>query len=347
MALVLPSPATQLSGIAETVAQEVAFAPANLGWPRERIHEGVAGALAALDISHLANRDPGTLSGGEMQRTVIAAMLVLATRALAAGRADVGARCGRADDPSPVVAQRSGARGGGGHRQRGRRRARGGRGPPRGLRGRTPGARWTMRRHPARRGDLARARRVHHHRRAEPGSRRGGAAAADGGGRSGPVDAVTPLVLEAVRFGYGAGPVLDGVSMRIGAGEGVALLGANGAGQDDAHPARDGAPAPRRRACRHRRARHRGTAPGGPGRRRGLSLPASRGAALRQDGARRGELRSRTPRLESESRARRGRPRARRVGAGALRGPASLRPARPDQEARGARRRIGRRTRSS
>ncbi|HRZ10216.1 MAG TPA: ABC transporter ATP-binding protein [Gemmatimonadales bacterium] len=77
VALVLPSPATQLSGIAETVAQEVAFAPANLGWPRGRIHEGVAGALAALDIAHLAHRDPGTLSGGEMQRIVIAAMLVL------------------------------------------------------------------------------------------------------------------------------------------------------------------------------------------------------------------------------------------------------------------------------
>ena len=45
------------------------------------------------------------------------------------------------------------------------------------------------------------------------------------------MDEVTPLVLESVRFGYGAGPVLDGISMRIGAGEGVALLGANGAGK--------------------------------------------------------------------------------------------------------------------
>ena len=77
VALVLPSPATQLSGIAETVAQEVAFAPANLGWPRVRIHERVAHALATMEIAHLAARDPGTLSGGEMQRTVIAAMLVL------------------------------------------------------------------------------------------------------------------------------------------------------------------------------------------------------------------------------------------------------------------------------
>jgi energy-coupling factor transporter ATP-binding protein EcfA2 len=77
VALVLSSPVAQLSGIAETVAQEVAFAPANLGWPRERIHAGVARALDALAIPHLASRDPATLSGGEMQRVVIAAMLVL------------------------------------------------------------------------------------------------------------------------------------------------------------------------------------------------------------------------------------------------------------------------------
>lgn len=78
VALVLSTPATQLSGIAETVAQEIAFAPANLGWPRERIHRSVAEAMARLHIAHLAARDPATLSGGEMQRTVIAAMLVLA-----------------------------------------------------------------------------------------------------------------------------------------------------------------------------------------------------------------------------------------------------------------------------
>jgi len=77
VALILSSPVAQLSGIAETVAQEVAFAPANLGWPRERIHAGVARALDALAIPHLASRDPATLSGGEMQRVVIAAMLVL------------------------------------------------------------------------------------------------------------------------------------------------------------------------------------------------------------------------------------------------------------------------------
>jgi energy-coupling factor transporter ATP-binding protein EcfA2 len=42
---------------------------------------------------------------------------------------------------------------------------------------------------------------------------------------------MTPLVLESVRFGYGIEPVLDAISLRVGAGEGVALLGANGAGK--------------------------------------------------------------------------------------------------------------------
>lgn len=77
VALVLSSPASQLSGIAETVAQEVAFAPANLGWAPARIRAAVARALETMGIAPLAERDPGTLSGGEMQRAVIAAMLVL------------------------------------------------------------------------------------------------------------------------------------------------------------------------------------------------------------------------------------------------------------------------------
>lgn len=78
IALVMATPATQLSGIAETVWQEVAFAPANLGWPVERIRSAVQAAVTALGIAALAERDPATLSGGELQRTVLAAMLVLA-----------------------------------------------------------------------------------------------------------------------------------------------------------------------------------------------------------------------------------------------------------------------------
>lgn len=77
LAYVTASPRMQLSGVAQTVHQEVAFAPANLGWPVERISAAVDEALAALGITHLADRDPATVSGGELQRVVLAAMLVL------------------------------------------------------------------------------------------------------------------------------------------------------------------------------------------------------------------------------------------------------------------------------
>ncbi len=39
------------------------------------------------------------------------------------------------------------------------------------------------------------------------------------------------LRMDQVRFAYGSAPVLDGVSLQVGAGEGVAILGANGAGK--------------------------------------------------------------------------------------------------------------------
>ena len=77
LALVLAQPAAQLSGIAETVAQEVAFAPANLGWSADRIRGATDDALQRLGITHLADRNPASLSGGEMQRAVIASMLIL------------------------------------------------------------------------------------------------------------------------------------------------------------------------------------------------------------------------------------------------------------------------------
>jgi energy-coupling factor transport system ATP-binding protein len=74
---VTSTPYLQLSGVAETVFEEVAFAPANLGWDRERILDAVPRALARLGVAHLADRSPDTLSGGELQRVVIAAMQVL------------------------------------------------------------------------------------------------------------------------------------------------------------------------------------------------------------------------------------------------------------------------------
>src|SRR5207244_11274259 len=69
-AIVLPAPWTQLSGMAFTVWDDVAFGPANLGLPRDEISRQVDQAVARLDLEALTSRDPTTLSGGELQREI-------------------------------------------------------------------------------------------------------------------------------------------------------------------------------------------------------------------------------------------------------------------------------------
>lgn len=76
-ALLLPTPWTQVSGMAVTVWDEVAFGPANLGWPRERIAAAVERALTCVDVAELRDRDPATLSGGELQRVILAGVLAM------------------------------------------------------------------------------------------------------------------------------------------------------------------------------------------------------------------------------------------------------------------------------
>lgn len=76
-ALLLPTPWTQISGMAFTVADEVAFGPANLGWSRQRIAASVERALVRVDVVHLRDRDPATLSGGELQRVILAGILAM------------------------------------------------------------------------------------------------------------------------------------------------------------------------------------------------------------------------------------------------------------------------------
>ena len=75
--IVLPTPWTQLSGMAFTVWDEVAFGPANLGWPGREIARHVERALERLEIAALAERDPVTLSGGEVQRVILAGILAM------------------------------------------------------------------------------------------------------------------------------------------------------------------------------------------------------------------------------------------------------------------------------
>jgi energy-coupling factor transporter ATP-binding protein EcfA2 len=75
-------PATQLSGVTETVFEEVAFGPANLGVPSEALLERVDEAMTRLGIQDLAARDPAHLSGGQMQLVAIAGLLAMRPRHL-------------------------------------------------------------------------------------------------------------------------------------------------------------------------------------------------------------------------------------------------------------------------
>jgi len=70
-------PATQLSGVANTVYEEVAFGPMNLGLPHSEVISRIDEALAALRIETLADRDPYRLSGGQQQLVAIAGLLAM------------------------------------------------------------------------------------------------------------------------------------------------------------------------------------------------------------------------------------------------------------------------------
>ena len=71
------NPATQLSGVTETVFEEAAFGPMNLGVPRDDVIARTWDALATLRIEELAERDPARLSGGQQQLVAIAGLLAL------------------------------------------------------------------------------------------------------------------------------------------------------------------------------------------------------------------------------------------------------------------------------
>ncbi len=73
-AFLLPEPRVQLSGVAANVWEEVAYTPANLGWAPSRIRQQVDDVLVRMDLVALTYRDPATLSGGETQRVVLAAL---------------------------------------------------------------------------------------------------------------------------------------------------------------------------------------------------------------------------------------------------------------------------------
>jgi len=75
VALVFQNPDVQLFN--PTVFDEVAFAPLQMQWPKDEVMSRVAAALELMRISHLRDRPPYRLSGGEKKRVALASVIVL------------------------------------------------------------------------------------------------------------------------------------------------------------------------------------------------------------------------------------------------------------------------------
>jgi cobalt/nickel transport system ATP-binding protein len=74
VALVFQNPDVQLFN--PTVFDEVAFAPLQLQWPKEKILARVTEALDLMNVAHLRERPPYRLSGGEKKRVALASVIV-------------------------------------------------------------------------------------------------------------------------------------------------------------------------------------------------------------------------------------------------------------------------------
>src|SRR5665811_551828 len=74
------NPATQRSGVAATVFEEVALGPMNLGLSVAATLARTRAALERRRIEHLAERDPARLSGGQGQLVAIASLLAVNSR---------------------------------------------------------------------------------------------------------------------------------------------------------------------------------------------------------------------------------------------------------------------------
>jgi cobalt/nickel transport system ATP-binding protein len=68
---------TDVQLFSPSVLEEVAFAPLQLGLPREEVETRVEQAIAALRIEKLRDRAPHRLSGGEKRRVALASVLSL------------------------------------------------------------------------------------------------------------------------------------------------------------------------------------------------------------------------------------------------------------------------------
>jgi biotin transport system ATP-binding protein len=68
--------------VGDTVADDVAFGPENLGLRRDEVARRVEDALGAVDLLPMADAPPHRLSGGEKRRVAIAGALAMRSRIL-------------------------------------------------------------------------------------------------------------------------------------------------------------------------------------------------------------------------------------------------------------------------
>ncbi len=74
---VFQNPFNQISGVKDTVFEEVAYGLENFGIPADEIEDRVVKAMKLTDIEHLAMKKPFEISGGQQQRMALASTLVL------------------------------------------------------------------------------------------------------------------------------------------------------------------------------------------------------------------------------------------------------------------------------
>ncbi|KAA0966845.1 ATP-binding cassette domain-containing protein [Sporosarcina sp. ANT_H38] len=75
--LVFENPFSQMTGAKFTVYDEIAFGLENLGLPRDEMHARINESMQFLDIEDLKDKNPFSLSGGQMQRLAIASVIAM------------------------------------------------------------------------------------------------------------------------------------------------------------------------------------------------------------------------------------------------------------------------------
>ena len=74
---VFQNPFTQISGVKDTVFEEIAYGLENLGLKKEEIISKVEKILKLLEIEKLRDRNPYDLSGGQKQRVALASIIAM------------------------------------------------------------------------------------------------------------------------------------------------------------------------------------------------------------------------------------------------------------------------------